>query len=201
MSSDRRTLWDSRHAEADGPGEVAAVLTLNAGLLPVAGQALDLACGRGANALWLAQRGLKVSAWDWSAVAIERLRQSAADRGLSVDARVRDVLADPPPPASFDLIVVSHFLERALAPTIAAALRPGGVLCYQTFGPRVPGAGGPTNPAFRLGENELLGLFPGLVVRDYRDPGRLADNGLRGMAMLLAQRPYATDVAAGSDPG
>lgn len=190
MSEDRRAIWDGRHATAEGPGEVAAVLARNARLLPVEGRALDLACGRGANALWLAERGLSVTAWDYSPVAIERLQQQAREQGLAIDARVRDVLAEPPEPAGFDLIVVSHFLERSLAPAIAAALSPGGLLCYQTFGPVVTGAAGPSNPAFRLAANELLRLFQGLTVRDYAEPGPLGDprDPLRGLAMLVAQR-------------
>jgi SAM-dependent methyltransferase len=189
LSDPRRATWDSRHAEAEGVGSLAAVLARNTALLPRQGEALDLACGRGASALWLAQRGLAVSAWDYSAVAIERLEAAAAAAGLPLRAQVRDVLEQPPEAGSFDLIVVSHFLERSLCPAIGAALRPGGVLCYQTFGPGFPGAPGPSNPAYRLGENELLALFPGLVVRDYHEPGELAADANRGLALLLAQRP------------
>jgi SAM-dependent methyltransferase len=190
MSEDRRALWDERHAAAEGSGEVPAVLRLNQDLLPRAGRALDLACGRGAGALWLAERGLEVSARDYSAVAIARLQAAAAERGLAVDARVCDLLTEAPEPAGYDLILVSHFLERALCPAIAAALRPGGLLCYQTFGPLVAGAAGPTNPAFRLAANELLALFPTLTVRSYREPGALAatDDPLRGLALLVAQQ-------------
>lgn len=188
MAEDRRSLWDRRHADAEGSGAVATVLSGNAGWLPTTGRALDLACGRGANALWLAQRGLRVDAWDYSPVAIERLRQAAEEAGLAVSGEVRDVLARPPQADRYDLIVVSHFLERELCPAIAAALRPGGLLCYQTFGPLVAGAAGPENPAFRLAGNELLQLFDGLTVRHYLEPGALADDDTRGLAMLVAQR-------------
>lgn len=190
MSQDRRALWDQRHAQAEGIGAVPAVLRLHPGWLPSGGHALDLACGRGAAALWLAERGLEVTAWDCSAVAIERLREAADAGGLAVRAEVRDLLAAPLPRAGFDLVVVGHFLERALCPAIAAALRPGGLLYYQTFGPAVPGAGGPSTPAFRLGPNELLRLFPTLTVRSYQEAGELAasDDELRGLAMLVAQR-------------
>lgn len=190
MGEDRRALWDQRHAEAEDIGAVPAVLRLHGDWLPRGGRALDLACGRGAAALWLAERGLDVTAWDYSAVAVDRLATEAARRGLNLAAQVRDVTAAPPPAAGFDLIVVSHFLERDLCPAIAAALRPGGLLCYQTFGPLVAGAAGPSNPAFRLQANELLRLFPTLLVRSYREPGELApaNDELRGLAMLVAQR-------------
>jgi SAM-dependent methyltransferase len=191
MNGDRRARWEERHAAAQGLGEVAAVLREHGDWLPRAGRALDLACGRGANALWLAERGLDVSAWDFSSNAIQRLREDAAARGLHIDARVRDVVAEPPPADGFDLILVSHFLERALCRSIAAALRPGGLLCYQTFGPWVPGAAGPSSPDFRLDSNELLALFKALTICSYREAGELADadDPLRGQALLVARRP------------
>jgi len=88
--------WNRRHAEAEGVGEVAQVLLCNAHLLPRRGRALDLACGRGASALWLAERGLEVHAWDLSPVAIERLQAEARARGLRVQCEVRDVVAQAP---------------------------------------------------------------------------------------------------------
>jgi hypothetical protein len=115
----------------------------------------------------------------------------AADRGLALETQVRDLTARPPGPSRFDLIVVTHFLDRSLAPAIAAALRPGGLLYYQTFNREPVSARGPSNPAYRLAPNELLDLFRGLVVRVYRDEGRTGDTsqGLRDLAQLIAQRP------------
>jgi SAM-dependent methyltransferase len=168
---------------------VALVLTRNAHLLPRRGRALDLACGRGANALWLAERGLTVHAWDFAASGIERLRQAAAARSLAVEAQVRDVLAAPPEAGRFDLILVSHFLERALFPALAAALRPGGRLFYQTFTREGAGEHGPSNPAFRLAANELLTLGSGLLIRYYREDGAADDGaGTQGLAMLVGER-------------
>jgi SAM-dependent methyltransferase len=186
-----RRKWDQRHRDAEGLGEVARVLTDNSYLLPVTGEALDLACGRGASALRLARAGLRVSAWDLSAVAIERLNSAAREQRVSIAAEVRDVIARPPEAESFDLILVSYFLERALAPAIIQALRPGGVLLYQTFSVNAVSDSGPSNPAFRLQENELLTLFQPLKVRVYREEGRLGEcrQGIRDIAMLVAQKP------------
>jgi tellurite methyltransferase len=186
-----REKWDSRYRSADGVPEPALILREYDHLLPASGRALDLACGLGASTLWLAGRGFRVSAWDLSPVAIARLSALAQERGLSVEAAVRDVIAEPPPTGSFDLILVAHFLERGLAPAIAAALRPGGVLFYQTFSRESVSTCGPSNPAYRLAPNELLDLFPGLIVRAYRDEGRLGDTtrGIRDLALLVAQIP------------
>lgn len=170
-------------------GEVALVLRRNRHLVPARGRALDLACGRGASALWLAGWGLQVHAWDFSATAIERLQAAAAASGLAVAAAVRDVVVAPPVPNSFDVLVVSHFLERSLAPALQAALRPGGRLFYQTFTREGAGDVGPSNPAFRLGDNELLALFRGLRVRYYREDGGSDDGaGTAGLAMLVGER-------------
>jgi SAM-dependent methyltransferase len=182
--------WDQRHARADAPSAPALVLRDHEHLLPTAGHALDLACGLGANALWLARRGLQVSAWDSSCVAIERLSAAAGAVGLIIDAQVRDLVTHPPPAECFDLIVVAHFLERRLAPAIAAALKPGGVLCYQTFVRDSVSDAGPRNPAYRLEANELLRLFPDLRVSVYREEGRLGDcaRGVRDIALMVAWR-------------
>jgi SAM-dependent methyltransferase len=190
MSEELRQCWDARYREADGEPQPALVLSAHEHLLPAAGKALDLACGLGANALRLASRGLETWAWDISPVAIARLAAAARRAGLSLHAEARDVIAQPPEPESFDVIVVSRFLERGLAPALQTALRPGGVLFYQTFArPRVAECG-PRNPAFRLDDNELLTLFAGLKVRVYREDGLLGDlgRGFRNEALLVAQK-------------
>ncbi len=189
MTTQLRNKWDARYRDAAGPGAPARVLAENVHLLPATGDALDLACGLGANALLLAERGLAVSAWDISPVAIERLQAVADERQLPLQTQVRDVARQPPAPESFDVIVVSHFLERALAPTLVAALRPGGLLFYQTFTREGAGNRGPSNPAFRLGPNELLTLFADLRLVLYREEADIGDPamGLRGEAMLVGR--------------
>ncbi len=190
----QRANWDRRHGEAAEVGAPAEVLVENAHLLPARGTVLDLACGRGANALWLARHTrLAVQAWDFSAVAIARLRNEVEARSLRVDAQVRDVLAEPPPAAAFDVIVVGHFLERALFPPLQAALRPGGLLFYQTFTREAVSERGPRTPAWRLETNELLALLPGLIVRAYREEGTIGDTarGLRDVAYVVAEKPIS----------
>ncbi len=187
----RRCRWEVRYRTAEGEPQPARVLRELGFLLPQQGQALDLACGRGGNALLMAAQGLAVTAWDYAEAAIEDLRERASARGLPIRAEVRDVCAEPPPPDTFDVIVVSYFLERGLAPALAEALRPGGLLFYETFVREAVGSGGPTNPDFRLAPNELLQLFAGLRVIDYREHARFGDTtqGQRDIATLVAMRP------------
>ena len=186
------TDWEARYREhsATQP-RPAAVLADFDHLLPGSGDALDLACGLGGNALHMARRGLITRAWDSAATAIDRLAEQARAEGLPLTAEVRDVVAHPPPASTFDIIVVSRFLDRTLCPALAAALRPEGLLFYETFTrTRVTGPG-PRSEHYRLDDNELLALFPGLRIRIYRDEDRAgaSDRGLRDVAQLVAQRP------------
>ncbi|HES76704.1 MAG TPA: methyltransferase domain-containing protein [bacterium] len=184
--------WNARYAVAKNEaGETAWILREHAHLLPKQGQALDLACGLGANALFLAERSLNVSAWDCSSVAIEHLQASARARSLQLEAAVRDVLQQPPAAASVDVIVVAHFLERSLFPALLAALRPSGLLFYQTFtSERVDGLDTPSNPDFLLAPHELLALCQPLRILVYREEGLVGDlqQGLRARAACVGMR-------------
>lgn len=183
--------WNIRHGNTAEIPSPALVLAENRHLLPPRGRALDLACGLGSNALLLAEQGLETLAWDSSPVAIERLRALATKRSLPVRGEVRDVEKWPPPADSFDVIVVCHFLERTLAPFLAKALRPNGLLFYQTWTRTRVDESGPDDPLLRLQDNELLILFSDLTVRIYREEGSIGDitRGFRNKAMLVAQRP------------
>lgn len=168
----------------------ARVLREYAYLLPARGQALDVACGMAGNALFLAGRGLQTRAWDISAVAIERVSEIARTRDIPLVAEVRDVCRQPPPRNAFDVIVVSRFLQRELCGSLMEALKPGGLLYYQTFIRERCGTDGPSNPDYRLARNELFGLFSDLTLRVYIECGRTGDctRGIRDEAMLVGQR-------------
>jgi tellurite methyltransferase len=193
---DIRQKWDRIYREADTtPPGPARVLAEFEHLLPAVGTALDLASGLGGNALFLAQRGLDTSAFDISKEAIVRLNSFATRLGLSIRTEIRDVVNTPPPPQSFDVIVVSRFLERSLAPAIIDALKPQGLLYYQTFIREKTSEAGPGNPAYRLEANELLGLFGELRVLVYREEGRIGDlhQGFRDEAYLIGQKSCQSD--------
>ena len=184
--------WNTRYLDACIEDSVPCrVLSDYAHLLPAHGNALDLACGLGANALLLAARGLDTQAWDIAAVAVENLNAHARTLDLPLKAEVRDLTQHPPPEHHFDIIVVSRYLERRLCPAIQAALKPGGLLYYQTWTRSQVSAHGPGNPAFRLARNELLHLFAELDVIAYREEDIIGDSGrgLRDEAYLVAQRP------------
>lgn len=182
MDSDPlRNKWDVRYRDPQATlGRPSTVLTQYQHLLPHSGKALDLACGLGSNALFLAGKGLESYAWDISAVAIEKLHSAAKRQALTLKVQTRDVIAQPPQAGEFDLIVVSRFLERKLCPAISAALKSGGLLFYQTYTRNKLSSAGPSNPSFLLAKDELLELFSGLEVIAY-------DEG--DEAMLVARKP------------
>lgn len=183
--------WNRIYREGDHGGcEAATVLTENRHLLPATGAALDAACGLGANALLLAEHGLHTSAWDISEKALERLANSASAKNMKLIVEQRDIVNHPPEPESFDVIVISRFLDRKLVKHLQEALRLDGLIFYQTFIREKQDDWGPRNPEYRLAENELLQLFISLHIVLYREEGIIGDRqkGFRNEAMLIAQR-------------
>lgn len=183
--------WDGIYrTAAEQVPEACWVLAENAHLLPAGGSALDLACGLGGNALFLAGLGFSTHAWDLSPMAIARLQAAAGRLGLTVAAAVRDVERSEFPRTAFDVIVVSHFLARPLAGSIMAALKPGGLLFYQTFTEEKISENGPSNADFLLAVNELPALFGGLRLVFYREEGRIGDisRGKRNLAYYIGQK-------------
>lgn len=142
-------------------------LTGNMDLLPSGGKVLDVACGRGRHALWMANAGFTVRAIDRDADAIDLLQQAARRLNLEIDTAVVDLETDPPPqlPAGeYDVILVFNYLHRALMPALRAALKPGGRIVYETFTTRQAERGHPTNPDFLLRDGELVELMAPLRI-------------------------------------
>jgi tellurite methyltransferase len=169
------------------PGQVASWLLDHQHLLPQRGDALDLACGRGRHALWLGSRGLATDAIDRDASAVAFVDAEARRRGLPVRGIVADLEAgdDVLQPDAYDLIVVVHYLHRPLLPAVRDALRPGGILAYETFTTAQAERGKPTNPAFLLkpGElRELVAPLEVLVEREGEFEGKM-------LASVIARRP------------
>jgi SAM-dependent methyltransferase len=187
----QQAKWDRRFEGKREPDAVAAVLRDNMHLLPDAGLALDLACGTAGNGLLLAQKGLQTCLWDISGVALDLQQAWARENQLTVFTEQRDCELNPPEAAHFDVICVSHFLHRPLCPHLAAALKPGGMLFYQTFTADKLDPGGPSSPEYLLRPGELRELFAQLQLRFYREDGRCGDlrQGERNRAMLVAQKP------------
>jgi SAM-dependent methyltransferase len=183
--------WNSIYNQYDPVCYPAAqVLTDNDFLLPTTGAALDLACGLGANAVFLAKQGLAVTAWDISVVAIDKLTAYAVRQGLNINACQQKIEADSFTECCFDVIVVSRFLDRTLSDAIIGALKPDGLLFYQTFTREKTSSKPPNNPDYLLGCNELLALFSPLRAVFYRENGLIGNplRGLRNEAQFVGQK-------------
>lgn len=135
------------------------------------GRALDVACGEGRNAVWLASKGWHVTGVDFSRAGLAKAQRLATDRGVEVAWVEADVVEWRPPTASFDLVVVMYLhlpaeqRRRALAHA-AAALAPGGVLLVvgHDTSNLLKGTGGPQDPAVLFGPEEIVEDLSGLQI-------------------------------------
>lgn len=187
-----KETWNSRYQGVnDIRPQAASILAENHHLLPEAGHALDLACGLGGNALLLAEKGLDVEAWDISDIAIQKLAQRAEEEGLRIHAQIKDLEMEPVPESAFDVITVSYYLDRNLFEPLLKALRPGGLVFYQTFSLPAVSCRGPSNPDYRLKKQELLEAFSPLQVVLYREESNLGNHneGFRDEAMFIGYKP------------
>ena len=182
--------WNQRYRNSENAGEACWVLKNNCHLLPKNARSLDLACGLGANALLLARYGLESHGWDLSTQALEKLSTFAKAQQLSVCTKQRDVEQQPPEANSFDIIVVSQFLYRPIFPALINALKPKGLLFYQTFHQLKQGNLGPNTQKFLLQPNELLSLLSPLRLVFYREDSTIGqtDLGLRDCSYFIGQR-------------
>lgn len=143
LPTDPPSLWITRHAP----------------LIAAGGDVLDLACGSGRNARWLAMQGFQVTALDRDMTALETIRHLP---GISTLAADLENAPWPMPERRFDGIVVCRYLHRPLLPLITQSLKPGGILLYETFMQGQEQIGRPRNPDFLLMPDELLHACAGL---------------------------------------
>lgn len=168
----KQARWNERYAAKElvwsaGPNELLA--SECAGLPP--GRALDVACGEGRNGLWLAERGWDVTAVDFSEVAIDKGRQIAERRGLTLDWRIADVSSDPLPEHAYDLVAILYLhtdpLERARwLRRLVCAVAPGGTFFYLGHDPEniKHGLGGPQNPDLLPSVDEICEALSGFRI-------------------------------------
>lgn len=180
--------WNQRYREGQHAGfdQPRAFLLAQAAWLPTDGLALDVAMGLGANAAWLLSRGLRVIGVDISEVAVRLARAQHP----ALQAVIADLSAFSLPPNTFDVIVNFYYLQRDLWPQFVQALRPGGVLIYETLTQAARQVRPDLSPAFLLAPGELRQGFAGLEIRVYRE-GWIETGGAsaRAVASLVATKP------------
>jgi SAM-dependent methyltransferase len=189
----QREDWDLRYSQPD----LLWSATPNRFLVKEAaelapGRALDLACGEGRNALWLAERGWTVTGVDYSAVAIEKARRRARDEGVEVDFVCADLLEYQPSPSAYDLVLVLYLQlpspdRRLVLSRAAGAVATGGtfLLVGHDVANMTDGVGGPSDPDVLYTADDIVSEVPGLVIekaervlRDVPDEDRPAIDAL-----------------------
>jgi SAM-dependent methyltransferase len=158
----------------------------NVDLIPRDRLVLDVASGRGRNALFLAAAGWPVHAIDRNAEALAALQDSAQGLDGTVTTECLDLESGAPSLGSrrYGAVIVFNYLHRPLMPAIVEAVAPGGVLIYQTFTAGQAARGKPQNPAFLLEDGELPTLVTPLEVLRSREGD--FDGSL--VASIVAQR-------------
>jgi tellurite methyltransferase len=198
MTESDQARWDRKFASGEGPAhfEPNQFLVENRHLL-TGERALDMACGFGGNALYVAGLGYRVDAVDVSGVALLRAKGEAARRAL----RIRWVQADLNrwwvPLARYDLILVFFYLNRDLMQPIAAALRPGGLLFQANRNKRFVAVRPDFDPDYLLEPGELCTLArdAGLEILHYGEvpPERAHDS------QLIARKPAGVGPVSSED--
>ena len=179
MSCDDKTRWDRQHglsSGADQPsGFLRQVLESDAWHIPH-GLALDVATGKGRNAIFLAKMGFSVVGIDISTIALEEARRRAAEKSLEISWHRADLEQIELPTAAYNLIVNFNYLQRSLFPQIQRALKPQGHVIFETYLIDQQAIGHLKNPAYLLNHNELLDHFRSFRVLCYRE-GKYTDGG------------------------
>ena len=186
-SESDRARWDQKYAAGQGPAHFrpSELLPRHAHLLK-GGRALDVACGFGGNALYLASLGYRVDAIDGSGVALGRACVEALRRGLHLNLVQADLARWSLPADRYELVTVFFYLDRDLMPALASALRPGGFLIQAHRNTRFLAVRPGFNRAFLVepGELQELALGAGLEVVD-KDDG---DSSGEPVSWVVARR-------------
>lgn len=185
--------WDAQYADQSRPPFVApepAVKDLVGQIDGTPGQALDLGCGAGRNAIWLAQQGWQVTAVDYSRNGIDHATRRARGIGVEAEWVVADVTTWRAATA-YDLVVVCFFrLEQEVWARVRSWLAPGGhlVVVSHSADPHGRDTTGPRNPAFRHSLDTLRAKADDLEVRRCEEFSDIAADGTHRTRVALLAR-------------
>ena len=133
------------------------------------GRALDVACGRGRNALFLAASGYEVDAVDISEEALRNARRTAQKSGLELNWILHDLDEPLCPDSPYDLIVMVHYVNLPLIALLTRLLKPGGILLCEQHLATSAEVAGPSNPAFRLKPQQMREAARGLKILELKE--------------------------------
>ena len=183
-----KMFWDKKYeTEAYIFGkEPVGFLRDHIDLLP-RGKALDIAMGEGRNAVFLAKNGFDVDGCDISEIAVKKALDLAKENNVKIHTFVADLETYKLPQNTYDVIACFYYLQRDLVPQMKEALKPGGMIIYETYTieNRERGFEGPKNKDYLLKPNELLDLFKDFKIIYYRE---LVLNNKKAIASLIAKK-------------
>ena len=181
------TVSQKEPSDACAAARPGALLVRFGELLPHSGLALDVACGYGQNTLYMAQHGLTSTGFDLSMKALAAGREAAIQSNLKVSFVQVDLTRFSLPHNAFSVVICFKYRDPQLYPTLRAALRPGGLLVYETYTVEHLKYGRkPLRSAHLLARNELLHAFRDWEIIFYREVW----TG-RGVASLVARKPHS----------
>lgn len=173
-AQDSKSQWDEKYSRPSfvygkSPAEF---LAENYQYIPYEGTVLDMGMGEGRNAVFLAQKGYKVTGVDISSVAVKKSYLLAQEFGVKIKGVVASLSDYKIPPNSFDAIVCFYYVDRSLIDRIKSWLKPGGILIYEAYTVREKAnkKRDTTIEDHYLKEQELLKLFTGMRVLKYEEP-------------------------------
>lgn len=189
VSQDSKTQWDQRYSRptfifGKSPAQF---LAENYQYIPYEGNVLDMGMGEGRNAVFLAQKGYKVTGVDLSSVAVKKSYLLAQEFGVKIKGVVASLKDYKISPGTFDAIICFYWVDRGMVEKIKSWLKPGGILIYEAYTlrerERDPGKrADPMNDNY-LREQELIKLFPGMRVLKYEEP--LHEKEFRSSIILM----------------
>lgn len=190
MSEEDRNKWDQRYAE-DSYHKNNPVTLIEEWLprLPV-GRALDVACGAGRNAIYLAQAGYRVDAIDISSEGLKLARQKAEGQGLGINWIEQDLDQPYPFDTNYDLIIVMWFVDLELITRLCDCLAPGGYLLCEEHLITEQAVIGPKGPGYRVAPGVLRDAVSGLEVLLYEESVvTIPEGGQVASARVVVKNP------------
>ncbi len=175
--------WNIRHVEKPMRTNVEPIIEKYIDMAN-SGKALDIACGVGRNTHFLAEKGFFVDAVDFSDYALSQVQNDEKINKIEVDLDIYNLQKN-----EYDLVININYLSRRLLPQIKEALKPNGLLIFETFIVAHGDFNQPANPEYLLRVNELLHAFIGLDIIYYEEKDAV---NLRGentrVASLVARK-------------
>jgi tellurite methyltransferase len=189
VQGDAKDQWDKRYSRPSfvfGKSPV-RFLAENYQYIPFEGTVLDMGMGEGRNAVFLAQKGYRVTGIDISSVAVKKAYMLAEEFGVKFKGVVASLNEYKIAPASFDAIACFYYVDRSLIERMKTWLKPGGILIYEAYTVReMKTKKAPEyNPEYYLKEQELLSMFSGMRVLKYEEP--LHEKEFRSSIILMKE--------------